>query len=528
MRVSIAATAAVVVAILTCAGMVSAQPITVRVAVGGVETQYGAAHTSTEDIRIDLGDVAALFPNFDYIRVLSADLSADINRITLFKSATGDVPMDVRLLVASPSVLVPTFPSDFFLNVGGACQDWGGTDSQPGPALVLENTVPEGTRVILAASVGGNIRGAVTCGQVFTLQARAGSISGNIHATAEDNPTSIGLSDVRDVNDPSDEYAIQFIQCRDGLSGSVIAGQTTPPTLSDPPPPPCSIRTIVVGQGVTNSQGIRGDIIAYGGHIRRVSSTGDIGTSTSPITIAAEWGLTELRCETAPRAAPGNTWPSLPRNVYANIRANWCNDAAMPPPPPHGAPHMVWLENDGWLRTIEVSGSLNGGIEANILRPPPTGMDNGYEESDPEGNTYGVFVGGACDSAMTIRHGVLVSSLAAASFGGAIDIETYVKGKIIARTGGIASLTIGNNPHMSPLPLSTAHGFIAAIQTPDWDNTGVVFPYTIDNEPEAIIRAHTSIAYLNISQMVQGTSWFPRWWNRPASTCCGWACCTTG
>jgi hypothetical protein len=227
---------------------------------------------------------------------------------------------------------------------------------------VLENTVPEGTRVILAASVGGNIRGAVTCGQVFTLQARAGSITGSIHATAKDNPVSIGLSDNRTTNDPSDEYAVQWIQCRDGLLGSVIAGQTTPPTLNDPPPSPSSIRMIVVGENVTNSQGIRGDILAYGGHVLSIRSTGDIGTSTSPITIAAEWGLTELRCETAPRAAPGNSWPSLARNVYANIRANWCNDAAMPPPPPHSPPHEVWLDNDGWIRDIEVSGELHGTV----------------------------------------------------------------------------------------------------------------------------------------------------------------------
>jgi hypothetical protein len=118
-----------------------------------------------------------------------------------------------------------------------------------------------------------------------------------------------------------------------------------------------------------------------------------------------------------------------------------------------------------------------------------------------------VFVGGACDATVTIRQGVLVSSLAAASLGGTIDIETYLKGKIIARAGGITSLTIGNNPHANPL--STTHGFIASIQTPDWDDTTEVFPYTTADEPEAIIRVQSSIGYLDISQMVQGNKVVP-------------------
>lgn len=250
-----------------------------------------ATYAASADVRIDLGAVWAAHPNYEFIRVDSTDNSADISRVTLHNESSGFVPSDVRLLVADRSGNATSFPILFDVDLPAACDDWGGTDTTPGPALVIESSVPSSTRVILAAAVGGDIRGDITCGQVFTLQALAGSISGTVRATSPDN---LGFSDLTPEDDPDYAYAIQRVICRDGIFGAVIAGEPDAPGPGVIPPN-CSIRSIIVGgESAPNSAGIQGAILAYGGHIRSVSSSGPIGAANAHASIQSRWGSRPL------------------------------------------------------------------------------------------------------------------------------------------------------------------------------------------------------------------------------------------
>ncbi|MCE7973245.1 MAG: hypothetical protein DYG92_02805 [Leptolyngbya sp. PLA1] len=62
--------------------------------------------------------------------------------------------------------------------------------------------------MILAANITGNVRGDITCGQVFTLQVPLGSISGTVQATWLD---SITAEDGIDPNLDTQKYAIQYL-----------------------------------------------------------------------------------------------------------------------------------------------------------------------------------------------------------------------------------------------------------------------------------------------------------------------------
>lgn len=191
--------------------------------------------------------------------------------------------------------------------------------------------------------------------------------------------------------------------------------------------------------------------------------------------------------------------------MHADVRVNWVNDA-----PPiivqTGQPREVLWDDEGWVRQMIVSGDFHGSIDANVMRPKPTGSGSGYEGSDPGGNTFGMFVTGSHSAAVTLRQGSLVTSMVAAEFTAPIVIDTYMKGKIVATQGRIESLTIGADPR--PNPLGSDHGFIASVQLPDWDPTGEEWPANGD-EPEAVIRAATSIGTLSISQMVKGNKNVP-------------------
>ncbi|MCC6949807.1 MAG: hypothetical protein IT433_00010, partial [Phycisphaerales bacterium] len=367
----------------------------------------------------------------------------------------------------------------------------GGSDD----AFVVENTVPEGTKVILAAAISGDLTGKVSTGQVFRLQVTNGVIADDVRATWPSGSPELDT-------DTSLSYAIEHIEAK-AITGRIIAGDEIGPP-ANPLPVYCSIRNIRVGVGYEETtQGIRGDIYAYGGHVRNMESAGDIGTAHIPVKINAGYGLTNLTCSALVNQQ------TAARDVHAHIRTNYratLTDAT--------------YDTLGWIRNIRVSGDLNGSIEANILRPFPVsgdGSPGGYEYSNPNGNSFGIFVAGDVNAAVTLRQGVLVSSMRAAQFNGPITIETYLKGEIVATSGGIVSLAVGTEPHSGTLPGVNqfwGSGFIAGYAKPDWDPS-VLAPFdcshfrVVVNEPPSLIRAATSIGYLFIKRMVEANKIVP-------------------
>jgi len=495
-----------VIGVLWAAQLALAQVIEVRVKdpshpeCPNSECLIGSYQPSVE-IRIDLAGILQNYPTFEFVRVSATSLTTDIGQITFHNDTNGAVPDEVRLLVAARQGLSIDFPVAFGDAIEPACEDWGGSDSAPGPALVIEPWDGAETTVILAARVAGDVRGDITCGQVFTLQVPLGSISGTVQATW---PDSITAEDGINPNLDTQEYAIQYIAVRDGIFGNVIAGQAAEPT-PNVIPPKCSIRTILIGgDDRPQSAGMQGNIHAYGGIIRNVESSGPIGSATTPASIQARFGLTALTCRALESGLPA------PRHVYANIRTNWVNEAPPVVQVPHGPPEtrdVLWA-SEGWIRRVMVSGDIHGTIRANVLRPFPTFGDYGYEQGDPFGTTYGVFADGSCHANILFDHGVLITSLMATEFTAPITCGSFLKGRLIATTGGIAAITAGRAPIVSdsrgiPFP----NGFVSALQRPFWDN--ITFGddplgcpgNVVENEAESIVHAATTIGLVDLAAM---------------------------
>jgi hypothetical protein len=470
--------------ILVTGSSTLAQPIVVTVKpTGGAEASFGPAFASGANFSIDLGAVAAAYPGgFDYIRVddTTNGAAVDIGAITLSRTGSAPVPTEVRLLVADPSGSSISFPDSFTGFIEVSSRDWGG--------LSVDQSVPTSTRIILAGAVARDITGPVTCGQVFTLQALAGNIGGDVSANWPDGRG----NDDGDDPDPSNgvflDSAIQDIRAK-STTGRIIAGQSALPDPQDSPPN-CSIRSVRVGVGFdATSNGIRGDILAYGGHIRHIESTGHVGLSTAPVNIHAGYGLRELFCTAT---VSGQI---AVRDLHCDMRVNI-------------RPPLSGLDFDGFLRQVRVSGDVTGAINATVMRPRPGSGLGGFGQSDPGGSTYGLFVGGNVDADITFGQGALVTSLVAESFTSPIIMDTYLRGRVVARSGMIASISVGADPH--PTGTCLAHGFLGSERPPDWDTTDY-YPGPDDpprDEPMPVIRA-PHILHADISRMLIVCEKFP-------------------
>ncbi|MCE7975343.1 MAG: hypothetical protein DYG92_13630, partial [Leptolyngbya sp. PLA1] len=444
-----------------------------------------------------MASINANYPGFSFIRVMdTASPRGDISRVSVYRSTPVALPDEVRILLGA--MLDQEYPQSNDLRIPiTACRDWGLPLVANGPndALIVESSVLPETKVVLAGALSRNLTGQVKCGQVFWLQIRDGVIAADVQAKS---PSAHPDSDVH----PERTYTIERIEAK-SITGRIIAGdEVGPPT--NMVPTPCSIRSLVVGDSYDEvSQGIRGDILAYGGHIRHIESTGHIGTAETPINIHSGFGLAELFCTATENGQ------SAPRDVHADIAVNLLA-------PTTGSTH----DYDGFVRRIRVSGSLYGSVKANIMRPEPVdNTDNGYEGSDVGGQTNGLFVGGGVHAGITLRQGMLVTSMIADEFTQTIEMETYLKGRVIARSGGISALLVGTHPHSNSIDGAGDggwhHGFVGSAVRPDWD-PAALFPFpnceqdpNVANEPAAIVRAATSIGYLDISQMVKGNKLVP-------------------
>lgn len=246
---------------------VRAQSIRVSVIDDGTEHDVGLFHYG-QDVRIDLANISATYPGFAFIRVIdTASPRGDIARVSLYLSAPTAVPDEVRVLIGSMGTLDNPLDYNEDIEING-CRHWGLPLSPGGAddAFVVENSVPEGTKVILAAAISGDLTGKVTTGQVFRLQVTDGVIADDVRATS---PSSSPELDT----DTSLSYAIEYIEAK-AITGRIIAGDEIGPP-ANPLPVYCSIRNIRVGFGYEEtSQGIRGDIYAYGGHVRNIESAG--------------------------------------------------------------------------------------------------------------------------------------------------------------------------------------------------------------------------------------------------------------
>ncbi|MCE7975246.1 MAG: hypothetical protein DYG92_13130 [Leptolyngbya sp. PLA1] len=483
----------VVLTLLTTARLGEAQTVRLSVYRGGVETTPGWFY-NTDDVRIDIASIHANYSRFEFIRIVDmASPQGDIARVSVYRSGTNAVPEAVKILIGAAED-DGLFPDRFNEDILHGCRHWG-LPLAPGgadDAFVVENMVPEETKIILAAAISGDLTGKITTGQVFRPQVTGGVIADDVTATW---PSAFASSDV----DPNRTYTIERIEAK-SITGRIIAGDVVGPPVNMAPIP-CAIRDIVVGVGHDPiSDGIRGDILAFGGHIRHIESTGHIGTAENPINIHSGFGLAELFCTATENGQPA------PRDVHADIRTNLLA-------PTTGNTH----DYDGFIRRVRISGSLYGAVEANIMRPEPiTGPPGGYEGSDPLGSTNGLLVAGTVHAPITLRQGMLVTSMIADEFTQPIEMETYLKGRIIATNGGILALMVGTQPHTNTLPTASwGHGFIASEARPDWDPSAR-FPFPNcnqdpeeANEPAAVVRAATSIGYLSVSQMVKGSKLVP-------------------
>lgn len=422
---------------------------------GGVETTLGW-FSNADDVRIDLADVHANHTGFEFIRIADmASPQGDIARVSVYRSGTSAVPDAVKILVGAAED-DGLFPDEHTENMLAGCHHWGLplTPGGPDDAFVVENSVlAQGTKVILAAAISGDLTGKVSAGQLFTLRVDAGATADDVQATW---PSVHPESDVH----ADRSYTIERIVAK-SITGRIIAGDEVGPP-ANMAPNPCSIRDLVVGDEVhTAAHGIYADILAYGGHIRRIESTGHIGSAATPVNIHSGFGLAELFCTAQENGQPA------PRDVHADIAVNLLA-------PTTGNTH----DYDGFIRRVRISGSLDGAVEANIMRPAPiTGPPGGYEGSDPFGSTNGLFVAGSVHAPITLRQGMLVTSMVADEFTQPIEMETYLKGRIIATSGGIAALMVGTQPHTNTLPTASwGHGFIASEARPDWDPSAL-FPF---------------------------------------------------
>ncbi|MCC6951363.1 MAG: hypothetical protein IT433_07945, partial [Phycisphaerales bacterium] len=131
-------------------------------AAGGEHTVGNFAYG--EDVRIDLADISANHSNFSFVRVIDlAEPPGDLSRVSLYRGEDTAIPDEVRVLLGS-LVSSGAFPTNNVFPIPiPACRHWGlpltpgGSDD----AFVVENTVPEGTKVILAAAISGDLTGKV-------------------------------------------------------------------------------------------------------------------------------------------------------------------------------------------------------------------------------------------------------------------------------------------------------------------------------------------------------------------------------
>lgn len=242
-----------------------------------------------QDVRIDLADINETYQQFKFIRVMdTASPRGDISRVSLYCSEVTAIP-EVKVLLGSMNDT--TFPTFYLTSIPtSGCRNLGLPLTQGGPddAFVVENTVSGETKVVLAARLSGDLTGRVSTGQVFRLQVTEGVIADDVQATWPD----LRLTD--DVGEELD-YSIQHIEAK-SISGRIIAGDEVgrPTNMA---PALCSIREIVAGDAVhTATNGIYGDILSFGGHIRHIESTGHIGTAEVPVNIHAGYGIAELFC----------------------------------------------------------------------------------------------------------------------------------------------------------------------------------------------------------------------------------------
>lgn len=151
---------------------------------GGVETTLGWFF-DTDDVRIDIADVHANYSGFEFIRVSdTASPQGDIARVSVYRSGTNAVPEAVKILVGAAED-DGLFPDEHTENMLPGCRHWGLplTPGGPDDAFVVENTVPEETKIILAAAISGDLTGKITTGQVFRLQVTDGVIADDVRAT---------------------------------------------------------------------------------------------------------------------------------------------------------------------------------------------------------------------------------------------------------------------------------------------------------------------------------------------------------
>lgn len=345
---------------LCLAAQASAQSIrvTVKPAGGGAEQQFGSLITPGNPVPINLSTVESQFPNgYDFIRIDTTTGVANVGVVQL--SGTSSFA-DVRLLIADASFVVfpLTFNQPGFFAALGA-QDLAGIDTS-----ALSST--DRDKVRLAATIAGDLTGAVSVGTVFSLSA-AGTIAGNITASRDDG---LSATEPQKLFEPSDtdlsnnpgnfDYAIHAIRSNTGISGNISASNG-------------SIRSLFVGPG-ENVAGLQGNILALNGHIRNIDTKGPIGAANHIVDIVAGYGIRQIFVgfESGTLGGLPGTDATRPRNVYANI------ESALSV----GSPPLTDYSY-GWVRTVRISGSYAGGsFNTRTMRPREI-----FDEIGPSGTT---------------------------------------------------------------------------------------------------------------------------------------------
>lgn len=357
---------------------------------------------SGADVTVSLGTVSTTRlvrfwdPTPDPVTLLPND---DLGKIVVQGSLTTNG--EVQVLLAPPTEAWP--PSSGQPILATALRHFG-IDASDG-IEVTNAALREKTR--LAGFVSGDVRGSIVVGQVQRLQVGAdpvvpnpGIIYANLTAVAPWPTPFEGSPD-----------SIAFVSAGNGIRGTIKA---------EPVGIGGSIGRVIVGPSAL-AEGIRGNVLAETGFIRRIYTTGPIGTATVRSQIRAGDGIDEIRVFDE---AAGTL---LDRDVNADIAANLNYAAGQPLDPPQEAV----------IQRVETLGDISGTIRAGNLT---------FETSQNSVSRFGIISGGVISADISVDLAIHNADIIARSITGKVSVGIYAKGSIVATdpvNGRIEDVEIG-------------------------------------------------------------------------------------
>ena len=237
--------------------------------------------------------------------------------------------------------------------------------------------------------------------------------------------------------------------------------------------------------------GIRGDIMALGGKIGAIYSTGDIDSKNPShlMRIHAMQNIDEIRA--APEQSTLQFEPVVQRNLIADIQAgiNW----TLVPDPTD--PTVFQPDNNAAIQNINIGGDIEGSIKAKNL----SFFGNGFRS--------GIIAGGTIAAAIDIECNVEQVDIIAATFtaAGGIKVGVRLEGSIVATSPGgripFVDVGHGSSADANAFAQTWVRGFCGNERRPfsptatepenlfNYDDWYIPFPCTTGGCIDTVIRA---------------------------------------